>query len=352
MLNAIRLALHDWPCFGSCLLTFLVVWTALCCISFSEKCYQVSVRSQHRAGCTNTQKSGGKVNTNLSKLGLLYLDGMPLCQFLCYNPKCKHCYQAIRKRLLRNNDKWARMRASYNLHSSSSSNSITSCRDVNTDSSSHSSARRNSATQTYLTSFELSCQPETKLRKQRKLHLKHTTINQKILAILGPDGTITFDPGLLSQASQLTDTDPVQPMSDVCHKTRSLPVTVSTSNKRGNLPPGMDSHCVSRLEQELDFWKLLKMHMLRKSIETKLRAFPTIVQQSHRMYTQRIAVRTARTPHHSSTAPIFFCSLEALFLKEEVQEALELHIREKKLHHKWGLPGSLLTKPQVQQASP
>lgn len=122
---------------------------------------------------------------------------------------------------------------------------------------------------------------------------------------------------------------------------------VSTADKDGNLPTGMDSHRVSRLEQGLDFWKLLKMHSLRKPIETKLRAFPTVVQKSHKMCTHRIAVCTANTPHHSSTAPIYFCSLEALFMEEEVQEAPELHICEKKLHHWCGLPGKLLATPQA-----
>lgn len=296
--------------------------------------------------------AAGEVHTDLPELGLLYLDGRPLGQFLCYNPDCECCSQAVRKRQLWHQARWARMRASHHLHSFSSSNYSTSCRDVNTDSSSHSPARRNVATQINLPCVELLCQPELKFRKKRKLHLKHTVIHQKLLAIQGSADTITFNPGLLSQANQLTETETVQPMRDVCHKIGSFPTMVPTSNKDGNLSTGVDSHRVSRLEQGLDFWKLLKMHTLRKSIETKLRAFPTIVQQSHRMYTHRIAVYTALTPRQSNVAPSYFCSVEALFLEEEVQEALELHIREKKLHHQWGLPGRLLTTPQAQPTSP
>lgn len=47
MQNAMRLALHDWLCFGLCLLTFLMAWAALCCwFSFSKKCHQVGERLQ------------------------------------------------------------------------------------------------------------------------------------------------------------------------------------------------------------------------------------------------------------------------------------------------------------------
>ncbi|XP_031448748.1 uncharacterized protein LOC116228790 isoform X2 [Phasianus colchicus] len=340
MLNAVKLALHDWQCFGPCLLTFLIAWAALCCLfNFSKKCHQVSVRSWHRTYCMNTQESGGEVHTG--ELGLLSLDGRPLGQFLCYRPDCARCSQAIWKRLLQHHARWARMKASHHPHSSSSSNSRTSCREENTASASHSSARRNLTTQIYLSSVELLCQSE--LRKQRKIHLEHTARYQKLLTMQGPADAITFNLGLLSQAHQLAETDPVQPMRDVCHWTASLPTMVSSAD----LPAGVDSHCVSRLEQVLDFWKLLKMHILRKSVETKLRAFPTIVQQSHKMYTHRTSVCTANTPHHSSIAPIYFCSLEALFLEEEVQETLELHIREKKLHHQWVLSGRLPATPQA-----
>ncbi|XP_019466018.1 uncharacterized protein LOC109363970 isoform X2 [Meleagris gallopavo] len=342
MLNAIKLALHDWQCFGPCLLTFLMAWAALCCLlNFSKKGHQV--RSWHRTWCMSTQESVGEVHTDLGELGLLSLDGRPLGQFLCYRRDCEHCSQAIWKRLLWHHARWARMRAFHHLHSSSSSNSSTSCRDANTASSSHSSTRRNLATQINLPSVELLCQSE--LRKLRKFHLEHTVIYQKLMAMQGPADTITFNLGLLSQAHQLIETEPVQPMRDACHWTGSLPTVVSTADKDVNLPTGVDSHHVSRLEQGLDFWKLL--NILRKSEETKLSAFPTIVQKSHKMHTHRIAVSTANTPHHSSTVPIYFCSREGLFLKEEVQEALELHIRAKKLHHQWGLPGRLLATPQA-----
>lgn len=47
MLNAIKLALHDWQCFGPCLLTFLMAWAALCCLlNFSKKGHQVGERLQ------------------------------------------------------------------------------------------------------------------------------------------------------------------------------------------------------------------------------------------------------------------------------------------------------------------
>ncbi|XP_021236760.1 uncharacterized protein LOC110389957 isoform X2 [Numida meleagris] len=294
----------------------------------------------------------GEVHTDVCELGLLFMDGRPLGRFLCYNPDCERCSQAIRERQLRHHARGARMRASRHLHSSSSSNSSTSCQELSTASSSHSPTRKKLATQINLPSVELSCQPELKYRKERTLLLQRTMKHQKLLAIQGLADTATYNPGLLSQAHQLTETDSVQPMRDVCHNARSLPTTVSTSDKDGSLPTGVDPHPVSRLEQGLHFWKPLKMHMLRKSIETKLRVFPTIVQQSHKTYTHRMAACTAFTPLHSSSAPIYFHSLEALFLQEEVQEALELHIREKKLHHRWGLPGRLLATPQAQPASP
>lgn len=47
MLNAMKLVLHDWQCFGPCLLTFLMAWAALYCLfSFSKKCHQVGERLQ------------------------------------------------------------------------------------------------------------------------------------------------------------------------------------------------------------------------------------------------------------------------------------------------------------------
>ena len=94
------------------------------------------------------------------------------------------------------------------------------------------------------------------------------------------------------------------------------------------------------------------MHTLRKSIEMKLGALPATVQQSHRRYTYRMARRTAPAPLHSRPAPSYFCSAEALFLPEDVREFLEMHIREKKLRHQWGLPAGSLGGPQALPSVP
>ena len=76
------------------------------------------------------------------------------------------------------------------------------------------------------------------------------------------------------------------------------------------------------------------MHTIRKCVETHLGSFPAVVQRSHEVSIRRLVPPTPLALLHSGTVPVCFHMTEALFLPGE---ALELHVRAKRLHHQWDL---------------
>ncbi|XP_040409543.1 uncharacterized protein LOC121068428 [Cygnus olor] len=249
---------------------------------------------------------------------------------LCYDLDCGRCDQAVKERQQRLLARQAR--PSCCPYSSSSRDSSDSCWH-GAMASSFRPAKR--------TSLRSWWQPVLQKRKQRRLFPQHTALNTQGVA------TLPCDAGPLRQAEEFVEMAPAR------HDAGLSPTTGSdAAHKDGSLPAGADPCPVARLEQGLGFWKLLWMHTLRKSLETKLGALPTMVQQSHRRYTYRMARRTAPTLLHSRPAPSYFCSPEALFLHEDVREFLEMHIREKKLRHHWGLPAGSLAEPQALPSVP
>ncbi|XP_035419674.1 uncharacterized protein LOC118256644 [Cygnus atratus] len=186
---------------------------------------------------------------------------------LCYGLDCGRCSQAVRERQQRLLARQAR--PSCCPYSSSSRDSSDSCRHRATASSFRPAER------TFLRSR---WQPVLRKRKQRRLVPQHTALNTQGAA------TLPRDAGPLRQAEELVKMAPVR------HEAGLPPTTGSDiAHKDGSLPAGADPRPVARLEQGLGFWKLLWMHTLRKSLETKPGALPTMVQQSHRRYMYRMA---------------------------------------------------------------
>ncbi|XP_071895557.1 uncharacterized protein [Anas platyrhynchos] len=396
MLDALGLALHSCLCLGPGLVLLLVAWATLhCCCSTSGKRHQVCAgsrgRGRHRTvhetgrallspgagscmcwnppgprccpGLGHVQAGGSQAppseatghldqaqgpsqqtlahgtlrppslvdaesSTHGCRSSLIWIGSRPLGQLLCYDLDCEHCSQAVRERQQRLLARQAR--ASCCPHSSSDSSS--SCQHGATSSSFRPAK---------LTSIRSWWQPVLRNRKQRRPFPQCAVMPQTALKIHGAT-TLPCDAGSPRWAEELAKMAPRH------HEAGSPPTTGSdTADKDGNLPAGADPHPIKRLEQGLGFWKLLRMHTLRKSIETKLGALPTMVQHSHRRYTYRMARLTTPTPLHSCPAPSYFCSAEALFLHEDVREFLEMHIREKKLRHQWGLPAGSLRGPQA-----
>ncbi|XP_071891584.1 uncharacterized protein [Anas platyrhynchos] len=326
MLDVLGLALHGCLCLGPGLVLLLVAWATLhCCRSTSGK---------RRQGCAGSRGRGrrGKADDSDAEAphgcrsSLLWVGGRALGTLLCYDLGCGRCSQAVRERQQRLLARQAR--PSCCPYSSSSRDSSDCCRHGATASSLRPAKR---------TSLRSWWQPVLRKRKQRRLFPQHTALNTQGAA------TPPRHAGPPRQAEELIEMAPVR------HEAGLPPTTGSdVAHKDGSLPAGADPCPVARLEQGLGFWKLLRMHTLRKSIETKLGALPAMVQQSHRRYTYRVARCTAPTLLPSRPAPSYFCSPEALFLHEDVREFLEMHIREKKLRHHWGLPaGSLQALPSA-----
>ncbi|XP_071895559.1 uncharacterized protein [Anas platyrhynchos] len=329
MLDALGLALHSCLCLGPGLVLLLVAWATLhCCCSTSGKRHQVCAGSRGRGRHRTVHETDAESSTHGCRSSLIWIGSRPLGQLLCYDLDCEHCSQAVRERQQRLLARQAR--ASCCPHSSSDSSS--SCQHGATSSSFRPAK---------LTSIRSWWQPVLRNRKQRRPFPQCAVMPQTALKIHGAT-TLPCDAGSPRWAEELAKMAPRH------HEAGSPPTTGSdTADKDGNLPAGADPHPIKRLEQGLGFWKLLRMHTLRKSIETKLGALPTMVQHSHRRYTYRMARLTTPTPLHSCPAPSYFCSAEALFLHEDVREFLEMHIREKKLRHQWGLPAGSLRGPQA-----
>ncbi|XP_035176450.1 uncharacterized protein LOC118163673 [Oxyura jamaicensis] len=328
MLDVLGLALHG--CLGPGLVLLLVAWATLCCCrSSSGKRRQVCAGSRGRGRRKKTDDSDAEAPHGC-RSSLLWVGSRPMGMLLCYDRDCGRCSQAVRERQQRLLARQAR--PSCCPYSSSSRDSGDSCRHGATASSFRPAKR---------TSVRSWWQPVLRKRKQRRPFPQRTALNTQGAA------TLPCNAGPLRQAEELVKMAPV-------HHEASLPPATGSdaAPKDGILPAGADPRPVTRLEQGPGFWKLLRMHTLRKSIETKLGALPTMVLQSHRRYTYRMEHRTAPTLLRSRPAPCYFCSPEALFLPVDVREFLEMHIREKKLCRYWGLPAGSLAEPRALPSAP
>ncbi|XP_065688469.1 uncharacterized protein [Patagioenas fasciata] len=89
------------------------------------------------------------------------------------------------------------------------------------------------------------------------------------------------------------------------------------------------------LERGKEFLKRLEGHMWRKSKQIRLGTLPALVQQSQKSSAHRTV------PHELlNTGSVTFSWFpDNCVLPKEAQEALELHLLKKKLHHDWHLPG-------------
>ncbi|XP_040415623.1 uncharacterized protein LOC121071511 isoform X3 [Cygnus olor] len=336
MLDTLGLALHGCLRLGPGLVLLLVAWATLrCCRSTSGKRHQVCAGSRSRGRRRKVHETDAEARAHGCGSSPIWIGSRPLGQLLCYDLDCERCSQAVRERQQRLLARQAR--ASCYPRSSSSSDA--------SDSSQHRAPAR-SFRPAKLTSVRSWWQPVLRNRKRRRPFPQRAAMPQTALKIYGAT-TLPCDAGPLRQAEELAKMAPR-------HHEAGLPLATGSdaADKDGNLPAGVDPRPMKRLEPGLGFWKLLRMHTLRKSIEMKLGALPTMVQQSHRRYTYRMARCTAPTPLHSRPAPSYFCSAEALFLPEDVREFLEMHIREKKLRHQWGLPAGSLGGPQALPSVP
>ena len=265
--------------------------------------------------------AGGQKQVSGCRGRLLDTEGSSLGQFLCYDLSCRTCSEAT----------WEMQRW------------LCSVRESPWASSGSESP----------SSFGSSLYAGRSVR--RRLIARRGGLPQRGLEALGPLAPAAALPDLTlhRQASALAGSTHALLKSHSSNEASSTTALgLCMADGSSSLPGGASPHLVSRLELGEDFWRRLRTHTKRKCLETHLGSLPTLVQRSYEASARKLMSPAPPAPLHSGAVPTYFHTMEALFLPEEAREALELHIRAKRLHHQWGLPGSSVGAPPLQALEP
>ncbi|XP_067172557.1 collagen alpha-1(I) chain-like [Apteryx mantelli] len=192
---------------------------------------------------------------------------------------------------------------------------------------------------------------------------------------LGPPG-----PSTAASSPELPSPDeaagPAVPKADVTLEANfaAAPGSRVANVEDGSRPDAAGPVGVPRLELSRDAHSKLWMHTARKCLETRLRILPAVVRRSletprpalpqllpegacrpgtrpERLAWPQLGASAGEQRPRSRPVPAHIAVPEALFLPEEQREALELHVRAKRLQSRGGLlgpcPGPAPPSPQA-----